>query len=188
MVVIGTFKKLGNGGGVAANSPWGLLSVDEWGATGTTDLAGAFAHAGQLTRVAGIPRGVTDLSYAFASSGQFNDPIGDWDTSRVADMSYLFRGSGFNRQIGDWNVAHVKDMALAVAVRTTETGEWLRRDGTFGAYQKIETALSSPGAHLTDWSFQRPVPAGKYGVTLIVIDRYFNRNPEPRPWRLVEVD
>ena len=41
----------------------------------------------------------------------FNQPIGDWDTSSVTDMNFMFYlASSFNQPIGNWNVSDVVDM------------------------------------------------------------------------------
>jgi surface protein len=37
-------------------------------------------------------------------------PIGDWDVSRVTDMSNLFKRSNFNEPINNWNVSNVANM------------------------------------------------------------------------------
>ena len=44
-------------------------------------------------------------------SGSFNQPIGNWNTSKVLDMSTMFFGaSSFNQDIGNWNVSNVTSM------------------------------------------------------------------------------
>ena len=62
-----------------------------------------------------------DMSYMFAGGGgdtiqRFNQPIGNWNTSKVTNMSYMFSRSGnginlFNQDIGNWNVSNVTNMA-----------------------------------------------------------------------------
>ncbi|ROS05557.1 surface protein [Sinobacterium caligoides] len=45
------------------------------------------------------------------STAGFNQPIGDWDTSHVTAMDYLFSGAKtFNQPIGDWDTSHVTTM------------------------------------------------------------------------------
>ncbi len=40
----------------------------------------------------------------------FNQPIGNWDVSRVTDMSWMFYQSEFNQPIGNWDVRNVTDL------------------------------------------------------------------------------
>jgi surface protein len=55
---------------------------------------------------------VTDMSGMFESASAFNQPIGDWATGSVADMNGMFRSaSAFNQPIGDWATGSVTDMS-----------------------------------------------------------------------------
>ncbi len=47
----------------------------------------------------------------------------------------------------------------SVAIRNTDTGQWLRRDGTFGNFQWIHATLDSPGAVSTPWQLDVELPA-----------------------------
>ena len=41
--------------------------------------------------------------------------INNWDTSRVTDMTCMFRGAeSFNRSLNNWNVSNVTDMELSL--------------------------------------------------------------------------
>ena len=40
----------------------------------------------------------------------FNGNISKWDTSKVTDMSYMFRESSFNQDISKWDVSNVEEM------------------------------------------------------------------------------
>ena len=43
----------------------------------------------------------------FFNPSNFNQPIGDWDVSSVANMYSMFSGSSFNQALGDWDVRNV---------------------------------------------------------------------------------
>jgi hypothetical protein len=114
VIVTGSFTAFGNPAPpLWQDLPVGLLSVDEWLGTGTTDLASAFDGASQLTYVAQIPLGVTDMSRMFAFTPRFNQQLDSWyrEVSAATDMSGMFEGSRFNQPIASWDVSHVTDMS-----------------------------------------------------------------------------
>ena len=42
----------------------------------------------------------------FGSAHSFNQPLGDWDVSRVTDMSFMFSDAiSFDQSLGNWNVS-----------------------------------------------------------------------------------
>lgn len=289
VVVTGTFDQL-----ECTFDPFaveGLLSVDEWGATGTTGLSAAFFGARSLQAVAEPPTTVTDMSGMFFSSS-FNQPVGDWNVANVTNMSQMFQHSSFNQPIGDWNTANVTDMNLMFAhtpfdqpigswdtarvvymkgmfngaadfnqdlsgwcvsnistepyefdlgalawvlprpqwgtcggqdvsgptvvinsatstdqvrikgtaddgtavervlcaIQDRATGQWLRRDRTWGAYQRLPAHLQYPGAPSTKWLCARRLPAGSFTVKAIAFDTLGHVNAMPRPSIIVRVD
>ena len=52
---------------------------------------------------------IADMSYMFQMS-VFNGDISLWDVSNVTDMSYMFVQSYFNGNISNWDVSNVKNM------------------------------------------------------------------------------
>jgi len=104
---------LGNDGGYFANATNLLVTAaDSPDLTGTTNLGSAFLRAEALTRIGDWDTSnVTDMSFMFSGAASFNQPIGSWDTSNVTDMSFMFSGAAsFNQPIGSWNTANVTDM------------------------------------------------------------------------------
>jgi surface protein len=54
---------------------------------------------------------VTDMSELFKNKIKFNQPIGDWDVSNVTNMGYMFSDAeAFNQPIGNWDVGNVTNM------------------------------------------------------------------------------
>lgn len=113
VVVLGTFTKLGDPGAALQDKPTGLLTVDDFVATLTTDMASAYDGAAKLTYAASMPFGVTDMSRMFAGTRSFNQQLGSWyrEVSSATDMSGLFAGSHFNQPIDTWDVSDVTDMS-----------------------------------------------------------------------------
>jgi surface protein len=54
---------------------------------------------------------ITDMSNLFKWNKAFNQDIGTWDVSNVTNMSGMFSDSNFNQPIGNWNVSKVTNMS-----------------------------------------------------------------------------
>ena len=55
---------------------------------------------------------VTDMSGLFRDNSMFNQALNSWDTSNVTNMSDMFHGaSSFNQPIGNWNTSKVTTIA-----------------------------------------------------------------------------
>ena len=55
---------------------------------------------------------VTDMSQLFQSAYLFNIDLSEWDVSSVTDMSYLFQKAyAFTSDLSDWNMSSVTDMS-----------------------------------------------------------------------------
>lgn len=231
----GTFERFGCSNSVFAAER--LTSVDEWGPTGTTHADFAVANAVNVGFVAEPPPTVTSMRGMFYGSS-FNQPIGDWDVSRITDMSQMFLNAAkFNQNLSSWCVPKISfepfqfdDGATAwvlprptwgicdgvdtvgpavtianlrqsdglvlfegfagdtsgvarvlCAVQDRSTGLWLRRDRTWGAYERLRADLVTPGATRTKWRFGRRLPLGSYTLNVIGVDVPGNFTPPPRP-------
>ncbi|MBK9148716.1 MAG: DUF285 domain-containing protein [Flavobacteriales bacterium] len=117
-----------------------LLSVDQWGATPWTSMAGAFkgcsnmnltaTDAPDLSLVTDLSEcfmdcialtadldqwdvlGITTMTRLFRGCTLFNGDVTTWATDSVTDMSGMFTLAGtFNRDISGWNTSKVTTMA-----------------------------------------------------------------------------
>ncbi len=60
---------------------------------------------------------------------------------------------------------------VEVLIRNTDTGRYLRRDGSFGNAQWITGALTNPGADRTNWDYASPtLPDGNYRLSIRAVD------------------
>ena len=51
------------------------------------------------------------MSWMFIYASGFNQPLNNWDVSKVTDMHGMFRyASGFNQPLDSWDVSKVTDM------------------------------------------------------------------------------
>ena len=60
---------------------------------------------------------------------------------------------------------------VEILIRNLDTGQYLRRDNSFGGAQWIEVSLTNPGADRSNWDYSSPVlPDGEYTVFLRAVD------------------
>ena len=94
--------------------------IGAWNTSSVTDMSHMFEDASSSNRpsisACGNSRlpGTDDenISNVSQNACTFNQPIGDWNTSSVTDMSHMFQNaSSFNQPIGAWNTSAVTDMS-----------------------------------------------------------------------------
>lgn len=146
-VVEGNFNRFAVGSGSAANC---LVSVDEWGETGTTDLSNAFGGTTNLTSVVAPPATVRNMSGIFQQSS-FNGSIGNWDVSNVTNMGSAFASNtAFNQDISSWNVAKVTDFSAMFSgtgafnqpIGSWNTGSALTMENMFWNAKAFDLAIN----------------------------------------------
>ena len=51
------------------------------------------------------------MAQMFEGASRFNQPLNDWNVSKVKDMNKMFcKAAGFNQPLNDWNVSNVENM------------------------------------------------------------------------------
>jgi hypothetical protein len=73
------------------------------------------------------------------------------------------------------------------AVQDRATGQWLRRDRSWGDYERLRADLVTPGATSTKWRFGRRLPPGSFTVKAIGVDVHGKVTSPPRPFVVVDV-
>src|SRR5690606_186926 len=91
-----------------------LEKIISWGDLRLVSLSGALnSTTGPLEVPNNLPPTVKDLSYLLHDSVVSDIVnIGDWNTSNVTDMSYMFyKAVNFDGDISNWNTTNVTNMS-----------------------------------------------------------------------------
>lgn len=88
--------------------------------------------------------------------------------------------------VGGWATADRGVGAVHVALRDLESGAWLHADGGVGGYRRLSATLASPGASETRWTYDGPLPVGRWGLAVIGED-VTGELATQRPWVTFEV-
>ena len=90
-----------------------LISVDQWGTLAWKKLKFSLCKNMHF-KAADIPDVslISNMEDLFKGATVFNEPIGQWNTSKVYKMNGMFEdAASFNQPIGDWNVSNVTNMS-----------------------------------------------------------------------------
>lgn len=101
-------------------------NIGAWNVSKVTNFASMFAGSGgavlsynnggssDINNWTLATTGSISFASMFSGASIFNQPIGNWNTSRVTNMSSMFGAIGavaaFNQNIGSWNVSSVTNM------------------------------------------------------------------------------
>ena len=86
-----------------------ILSVENFGDLGYTNLSGAFHGSTNLSAFAGgVTSAVTDMSSMFEGATSANPDVSNWDVSKVTDMTNMFNGAtAADPDVSGWVVSSV---------------------------------------------------------------------------------
>ena len=90
-----------------------ILSVENFGDLGYTNLSGAFHGSTILSAFAGgVTSAVTDMSSMFEGATAANPDVSGWDVSAVTNMTNMFKeADAANPDVSGWDVSAVTDMS-----------------------------------------------------------------------------
>ena len=90
-----------------------LLAVEQFGDVEWTTMFQAFYGCKNMTFGSSIDKPdlsrVTDMSQMFRACSKFNEPIGNWDVTKM--VATFFNCPIFNQNLNDWDVSHVATMS-----------------------------------------------------------------------------
>ena len=97
-----------------------LIAVQQWGTHQWKSMARMFYKCSSLNSIPTQAPDLTlctDMSYMFYSATSFNQPIDNWNVSKVNDMKGMFSSAtSFNQPIGSWNVGNVLNMTYMFSI------------------------------------------------------------------------
>lgn len=96
-------------GGDSTNGKGCIESIKQWTTSGAAPNIISYIGGSNLKYVAEPPSTVRQMTRMFAGATSFNQPIGDWDMSRIVSTQQMFyNASAFNQPIGNWNVSSLQ--------------------------------------------------------------------------------
>ena len=105
---------------------------------------------------------VTDMSLLFFNRGDFNEDISNWDVSRVTNMERMFRGAtSFNQNIGNWNVSRVTNMTgmfMGATNFNQDIGNWVVSRVT--NMERMFRGATSFNQNIGNWNVSRVTNMG----------------------------
>ncbi len=87
----------------------------------------------------------------FYSAANFNQPIGNWDVSKVTNMESMFEdATNFNQDIDNWNVSQVTNMIYMFANATKFNQNFCPLYTTLQEKSVFDSILSDSGCAFQD--------------------------------------
>ena len=93
-----------------------ILSVENFGDLGYTNLSGAFHGSTNLSAFAGgVTSAVTDMTSMFEGATNANPDVSNWDVSSVTNMTNMFNSSGLSKENYDAFLINLADNNASVS-------------------------------------------------------------------------
>ena len=74
---------------------------------------------------------VTDMSHMFYRDESFNQPINVWNTSKISDISFMFAcAESFNQPLDYWDTSSVTDISYILKVLALVASKFKNTNGT----------------------------------------------------------
>ncbi len=131
------------------------------GITSLTVIPDGLLAGGDMNRLGGINDIGRHGFFDFRNVPAAEDP----QTSILSPTNGQLITAGGAIDIEGLATATVGVTRVDVDVRNEATGQYLRADGTFGAYAQFAATLANPGAASSTWLRSVTVPSGNYTIT-----------------------
>jgi hypothetical protein len=154
--------------------------VNDMGATTGWQLSGTLPNGAYALTAAAVDASTNaDLSPATrtfsVSAGGGPDTVAPNGTLSVPTNNQVFTGGVVTMSGGATDNIDVG--RVGVAIRNTATGQWLRSNGTFGAWMILDATVTADNGTSVTWSFTTPnLPVGSYRVNVELFDAAGNKD------------
>jgi len=155
-------------------------NIGNWNVSKVTDFGGMFLissfNNGGSPSISGWTINTSSnvsMYWMFRAATQFNQPIGNWNVSKVNVMESMFHGAtNFNQNIGGWNVSGVTNFTNFMALKTFSDYSTTNLDAIYNGWSSLPSVQTGRNITFNTIKYTAAGSAGKailqgtYGWTI----------------------